>query len=253
MIDKILTIKGSSSDLELSNNDNDPLDKIALSKDKYAEIIGKAGSKTLARKLPIYGTLLEAVESFNQGVREEKLSILLQGFEKRFESSEEALRQFQKLFQSRAGVIIFEKIIHILDDGAEDKEWIDLLSNVLKNILNNEVEKQFEAQSYILAQISRLSPQALIVLSKKEKWHSYKFTGSTTTSKQTIVGDWDTQIAKFFASATSITDKSITSRIAHTFRELESIGMVSISESKKLTCTEIGEMVRNSICQKSAE
>lgn len=244
MTGKDLTTSGPSSDLVLSDRDSDPFEKIELSKEKYAEIFASAVSKTLGGKIPIYGILLGGVERITQEIREEKLTILLNGFEKRFDSSEEALGQFKKLFQSRSGLVLFEKIVHILDDGTEDREWINLLSNVLKNILDNKIEKQFEELSYVLAQISKLSPQALIVLSKKENWRTYKFTGSTTTSKQTVVGDWDAQIAKHFAASISVIDKNKIVRMAHTFRELESTGMIFIAENKKLACSEVGEIVR---------
>jgi len=248
MTDKSLTSFELSSDLILADTDSDSLDRIELSKEKYAEIIANAGTKTLGGKIPILGILLEGVDRITQKVREEKLKILLNGFEKRFNSTENALNQFKKLFQSGPGVVLFEKIVHILDNGTEDREWIDLLSNVLKNIVNNEIGKQFEELSYVLAQIAKLSPQALIVLSKIESWHSYKFTGSTTMSKQTVVGDWDTQIAKHFATAIGVIDNNKIVRMAHTFRELESAGMIFISEDKKLTCTEVGELVRISTC-----
>ena len=52
------------------------LDKIELSKEKYAEIIANAGSKTLGGKIPILGILLEGVDRITQEVREEKLKIL---------------------------------------------------------------------------------------------------------------------------------------------------------------------------------
>lgn len=248
MTDKHLTTFKVSSDISLSDTDSDPLEKIELSKEKYAEIIVSEGSKTLSGKIPILGDILEGVERITARVREEKLNILLKFFEKRFNSTEEALNQFKKLFQSRAGLILFEKIVHILDSGTEDREWINLLSNVLKNIVDNDIEKQFEGLSYVLAQISKLSPQALIVLSKREKWYTYDFTGSTTMSKQTVVGDWDTQISKHFAAAISVIDQNKIVRMAHTFRELESTGMIFITENKKLECTEVGELVRISTC-----
>ena len=248
MTDKHLTTYVSSSDLTLADSDRDSLDKIELSKEKYAEIIAKGGSKTLAGKIPILGTLLEGVDKITQEIREEKLKILLNGFEKKFLSTENALNQFKKIFQSKSGIILFEKIVHILDNGTEDREWIDLLSSVLKNIVNNDIEKQFEELSYVLAQISKLSPQALVVLNKKESWHPYKFTGSTTMSKQTVVGDWDTQIAKHFGAEIGTIDKNKIVRMAHTFRELENTGMVHITEDKKLSCTEVGELLRISTC-----
>jgi len=247
MTGKNLTTSGLSSDLVLSDTASDSLEKIELSEEKYAEIIASTGSKTLGGKIPFLGILLEGVQKITAEIREEKLKILLNRFEKRFNSTEEALGQFKILFQSRPGVVLFQKIVHILDDGAEDREWINLLSGVLKNVVDNDIEKQFEELSYVLAQISKLSPQALIVLSKKEYWQTYKFTGSTTMSKQKIVGDWDTQIVKHFASAISVIDKNKIVRMAHTFRELESSRMIFIDVNSKLACTKVGELVRISI------
>ena len=58
-------------------------------------------------------------------------------------------------------------------------------------------------------------------------------------SNQTIVGDWDSQAANFFAKNLG-TDESIRIRIGHSFRELEGLGMIYITPSKGLGCTSVG-------------
>lgn len=239
--------KGGSDNLASIGEGVDPLKNVQIPKEKYAGILLDSFHATLLGKVPFLGPLLEGVERFKQGVREEKMTLLLKGFEKRFQSSEQSLEEFRKIFQSRSGVILFEKIVQILDSGAEDTEWIDLLSNVLKNMTAGEIETKFDEISFVLAQISKLSPQALILLGKYHGWSRYKFTGATTMSKQTVVGDWDSQIAKHFCSELEATSSGLQSRVAHTFKELESTGMVAISQTKQLICTDVGEVVRKHI------
>ena len=197
--------------------------------------------------ISLFGKILKITDSFSQKIREIKLISLLKSYQKRFESSEKAIKQFKKLFKSRSGLILLEKIIHILNDGAEDKEWIDLLGGVLKNIANSEIEKHFEELSYTLAQIAKLSPQALIVLSKTENWLNHRFPDGTTMSNQTIVGDWEKKISESFAEKIGIVDDDKIIRIAHTFRELEMSGMVYINSGKFLVWTEVGKLVHKSI------
>lgn len=239
------------SNLQKKNNktqiqgDSDLVNQVDLPDDKIGEVLSKAGGKIIADNIPIFNKFFGAIEKVNSEIREEKLKILLSSFQSHFDSIDEAFAQFSKIFKNRAGIILFQKIIHILDQGDADEEWIDLLGNVLNSITADEVEKHFEEKSYILSQIARLSPQALLILSKGDNWGSVKFTGSTTMSNQTIVGDWDSQAAIFFASQVNITDEEVKLRISHTFRELESNGMIYVTPSKSLGCTQIGARVQS--------
>jgi hypothetical protein len=66
-------------------------------------------------------------------------------------------------------------------------------------------------------------------------------------SGQTIVGGWENQVATFFGSQTGVTDNATKARIAHAFLDLQSAGMIHITESKSLALTPIGGEVYKSI------
>ncbi len=223
---------------------SDPINEIDLSSEQIKGVLGSSLSKIVADNIPVFNRVFAALDRVDQEVRNEKLAALLSTYAGKFESLEVALNQLKFISSSRSGMIIFQKVVHILDNGTLDDEWIETLSNILNNVTDEEIEAQFEERSYLLAQIARLTPQALLLINKSEHWHTVKFQNATTTSKQTLVGDWDTQVTEFFARNTSITDEGSKLRIAHAFRELEGTGMIYITESKSLGCTQIGARIQ---------
>src|SRR5579863_9339100 len=201
------------------NDPTDPLDGIELSGTQIRRTLGGAGMKALAKSVPVVGKFFELLEDADQEVREEKLRILLNQFQDRFASTEAAIKQLRSLFVQRAGLILIQKVIHIVDAGDADDEWIGLLANALKVISETDLTRQFQELSYLLSQISRLSPQGLIILSKHEFWKRLSLSGTTTSSGQTVSGDWDGQAAKHFSGAVGIGDASAVARVAHAFRD----------------------------------
>lgn len=216
-----------------------------ITNEQNREALKAAALKTLTGAVPVVKDLVAIVEKINTEVKEQKLNNLLLSYRDRFESLELAQEQFAFLMSSGEGVMLFHKIIQMVDNGTTDEDWIELMASVLKNISNSDIVEQFEEKRYLLSQIARLSPQALIVLNKGQYWGSAKFTGATTTSKQTMVGDWDVQVSEFFMRSAGIKEESVKIRIAHAFRELESTGMVYLTEDKSLGCTQIGARIQN--------
>ena len=227
--------------------EKDLIEEINISGEKLKEIISTAGIKSISDNIPILKTILSVVDRVNSEVREEKLKILLSNFHSRFNTIEDFAEKMKNIFSNREGIILFQKIIYILDKGSIDEDWINLFANILQNILDSEVKEYFEDNLYILSQIERLTPQSLLILNKSEKWSRVNFTGATTMSGQTIVGDWEIQVSSFFARNININDEDIKLKIAHSFKELESSGIIYITESKTLGCTQVGARVQKLI------
>lgn len=213
---------------------SDPLDMVEISDEQMAAAVMEATTSTavgtLASFVPPLGKLLEWSEKVDQGVKEQKLQTLLRKYNERFLSHDETITKLKFLTATTSGKVLLSKVIRLVDNMA-DEESINLLANTLKNITDSDVEKKFEEHAYILSQIDRLTPQALVVLSKYEDWKTCSLSGTTTTSKHTVSGDWDSQIATFLTGKLGITASDIKLRMAHSFWELESTGMIVLDGS----------------------
>lgn len=229
------------------NNEKNMVDEVELSTKTTIRTLISASGKIFAGSIPGLNKFFQVVDTINQEVREEKLKILLSQFGNRFDNIESALGQLRQLFQHRDGLILFSKIIHILDNEVINDEWADVLANVLKTISDSDIKKQFAKHSYILAQIDKLSPHALLLLHKYDSWSKVKFTGSTTMSGQTIVGDWDSQITNLFCSNTNLQEVEVKERIKHAFRDLEGRSIFNITEGKGVALTKVGQEIYNYI------
>jgi hypothetical protein len=88
--------------------------------------------------------------------------------------------------------------------------------------------RAIEEEMYTLSQIDRLSPQALILISKYDVWREVNIQGTTTTSGFTM-GDWAPQVTRFLTTKMGGTNLHAGGRINHSFRELESTGMLALT------------------------
>ncbi|HVT75173.1 MAG TPA: hypothetical protein VHD69_02025 [Candidatus Paceibacterota bacterium] len=222
----------------------DPLENIGLSAEQIKEVVQASGTNLIVKIIPALDKFLGWIDYADQKIREQKLNNLLNVFISKFESTDKALKQIGELFRNRAGIILFQKIIQIIDNSSADDEWLNILANVLKNISNDDFVKHFEAKDYVLAQISKLTPQALIIINKHDIWKQAHIQNTTTTSGQTASGDWSEQITMFLRSKVGITDLHTGARINHSFRELESAGLIKLT-GHELKFTAIGLEIRN--------
>ncbi len=229
MIDNNL-IKKQKVTTKRRHSVSEPLDEIELSEEQLTTAITEATTGSIGSSIPIFRKVLEWTERVKQNTKEEKLKILLKHYSAHFESIEKANETFNFLLGTRSGQVLFSKIVNLLDSNT-DEEAIELLANILKKISDTDFEKQFEQHLYILSQIDKLTPQALIMLSKYEIWKQVSLSGGTTTSKHTVLGDWDSQVANFLARSLKITDSNTVLRIAHSFLELESAGLIFLDGS----------------------
>ena len=115
----------------------------------------------------------------------------------------------------------------------------------LKKVSETEFEQYFDAQMFIMSQIDRLSPQALILISEYDIWKQADIQDTTTTSNQTM-GDWIPQATKFVNQKKGIDNLGVGARINHSFRELESTGMIDL-KGHQLKLTAIGLEINRAI------
>lgn len=219
-------------------NVSDPLGEVRLDSQQIAGVLAEATGGSIASTIPGLNKVFEWMERVDQASREEKLKTLLTEYAGRFGSVDDAISKLKLLVATRGGQTIFRKIIQIVDKGAEDKEWICLLAIALQKVSEAEFDKYFDAQMFVLSQIDRLSPQALVLISKYDIWKQANIQNTTTTSGQTT-GDWIPQVAMFTSKKLGVDYLEVGARINHSFRELESTGMVDL-KGHQLELTAIG-------------
>lgn len=224
---------------------SDPLEKIELDDKQKLGVLADATTGAIASSIPIISKLYEWTERIDQASHEEKLKTLLIEHAGHFESIEDAISKLKLLTATRGGQTLFRKVIQIVDKGTEDIEWIRLLAITLKNVTEAEFDKYFDAQMFVLSQIDRLSPQALILLSQYNTWKEINIQGTTTTSGQTM-GDWIPQATMFMRRKLSIDSLEVGARINHSFRELETAGIINLS-GHQLKLTAIGIEIHRAI------
>lgn len=229
------------------NKISDPLEKIGLSLQQGAGVLAEATAGSIVSSIPIINKIFEWMERIDQVSREEKLKTLLVEYTGCFNSIGDAISKLKLLTATRGGQTLFRKVIQIVDKGAEDKEWIGLLAVALRKLSETEFEKYFDAQMFVMSQIDRLSPQALILLSKYDIWRQKNIQGTSTTSGKTM-GDWIPQATMFMRLKLGVDNLEVGARINHSFRELESAGMVDL-KGHQLKLSAIGLEIHRLITQ----
>lgn len=234
-----------------SLENRNPLSEIKLSEEKLDELLLETIGEASLESIPIAGKLISYVQKYKEKLDKARTAIFLETYKKHSESQDEFNDSLRRLLTSNAGLILFQKTIRILNKDSYDSNYIDLLATSLKNISDKDFEKLFDEIDYVLSQIEKLSPQALLILSKFESWQKCSLDRATSMSGQIIVGDWDMQVATFFASNNPGTyDENAKERIAHAFRELENIRLVTLTEDRHVGLTPIGTEVYTQISKR---
>ena len=226
---------------------SDPIEEVELSPQQIVGVLGEATAGSIASIVPGFNKIFEWIERVDQSSRQEKLKALLVEYKARFNSFDDAIAKLKLFTTTRSGQTLFRKIIQIVDKGPEDQQWIHLLAVILKKTTESEFEKYFDAQMFVLSQIDKLSPQALVLISEYEVWKQSNIQNTTTTSGQTM-GDWLPQITRFMRQKKNIDNLEVGARINHSFRELESAGMVDL-KGHQLKLSAIGLEIHRTITE----
>lgn len=85
--------------------------------------------------------------------------------------------------------------------------------------MNTDFESLFEQHKYALAQIEKLSPQALTILSDYQHWPGFKINNYSATGSK-ISSEWLKEFADSYSYSKNIINPEIIERIAHSISEL---------------------------------
>lgn len=223
--------------------ERDPLQDIELSNEKQDELLLETFGESLAERVPILREIIGYTHKYKEKVDSARLAIFLNKVEDKLGSHDAFLGAMARMLTSNAGLTIFQKTTRILNNDNFDEDFIDLLAVTFKNVTAKDFESMFEELNYALSQIEKLSAQALLVLSVYEVWQKTKLQGGTTMSEQTIVGNWEGQMANSYANSIGMTDDRMKKRLAHAFCELENNGIVFLTPEKRVGLTPIGQEV----------
>lgn len=222
---------------------DDALEKIAIDDQTLTDIAvtnaAKGARDGIIEALPfgkIVTTILQWNDNVDDEVREAKKEYLLQQLRAKCADSAEAIARLRALVENPQGNTLFNKILRILDDSPPDPELSNHLSSALKFITDTDFESLFSDHKFALAQIERLSPQALSLLSNHTLWPDFSMAFLTTTS-DIVTSNWTSDFSSAFASRMRATQ--VVDRINHSASELENGGYV---EARNIS--EKGNMVR---------
>lgn len=208
------------------------LEKVKLSDEKESEINSQHMKRFIRDKalgLFKFGELISEIINWNESVdddlKEAKKEYLLSQYFDKNDQNEQALRQLKGFLTSPQGNTLFNKILRILDDSPPDVELSDHLSSSLQYIVSSRFSQLFEQHKYALAQIEKLTPQALTILADNRSWPLIKL-GSYSANGTKISSDWLIEFTQAYCQSKQIRDAGIESRVRHSINELISTRLI---------------------------
>lgn len=215
-----------------------PLEGIELPKDITDALLLETAGEAIVALIPGVSDFLNPFKVYQQKLDDARTLILLNEFKQKHEKSERFQEALKQLLTSPFGVSLVQKILKIVNAGAVDLKYIKLLAVVLKGISDSDFKEMFEEHNYVLSQIEKLTPQALLLLSDSRNWPGIAF-ASTTTSGVTSGKGWDTAFATLYSNRKGMPDERTRTRITHSINELKNNHLIGL-ESTHLPLTDIG-------------
>lgn len=228
-------------------------EKIKLDENKENDIMKEQGIKVLRDKgLSLLGPLGEIIsttitwnEEVNENLSDAKKLILLEQYFNKADEQEKAVDMLKDLLISPQGNTIFNKILRIIDDSPPDPELTEHLSTVLKKIVESgNFEELFEQHRYALAQIERLTPQAITIISDYRKWPPIQLNTSVSFGAK-VTSDFYTEFTLAYSQLYEIKDPSKLKRIQHSVIEIQRLGLMEAynSSGRDTLCrlTDVGQ------------
>lgn len=166
-------------------------------------------------------TLLNWNEAIDADIEEAKKNKLLEMYMDKSEANEASLNQIKRLLTNPQGNTLFNKILQILRDSPPDIELIEHLASALKHVAESDFASLFESHKYALAQIEKLTPQGLTILSDHRKWPPFHIPGYQSNGGK-IVSDWLTDFVQAYAPTKNIHDRQRSDRLLHALNDLRS-------------------------------
>lgn len=215
---------------------------------------GKTIRETL---LSLGGTLGESInklfdlnERIDEKIRNRKKEYLLIRLYENSNRNYEIIDKLKTYLINPQFSILFNKLIRILNDGTDNKAYIDKLSLVLKHIIDRgDFSKEFEDHKYILDQIERLSPQAIIILADYRNWPEFIIEAPYESDKQGFAtSEWIDTFSPKYAAKRNI---QFDYRLNNILRELDRNNLIRcqlLDQQGHSTFGSIQEAINSATC-----
>lgn len=231
--DDYLQIQGRTLDERLGD--------ISLTMESEKDIVIKETGKTVIEAglglLGGLGTAITTIMNWNEDVNNElseaKKMILLEQYFNKSDNQQRSLENLKSFLTNPQGITLFNKILRLLDDSPPDEELMSHLSTVLKVIVSAEnFELLFEQHKFALAQIERLTPQALTIIADHKSWPNVNL-GMSVAHGPKITSDWHTEFTNAYCKLKGVTDENKFKRVGHSVYELQRLGIMEAFNSSQ--------------------
>lgn len=195
-----------------------------------------------------------------------KKTMLLAEYVQKVDDQESGLKKLINLITDPYGLSIYSKILSLLSDAPADDEMLDVLSEYLVNLSNEDnLRSIFSQTKSILTLIDKSSPQALMLLKHADVWPLIPTPKATISLGGQIQGDNSKLVATEFSKQQMFQDLSITA-LQMAIIDLQTNGLASFvqgtipgmtdgnGQSKQVCAeqlTEAGNLIRNAIIKRA--
>lgn len=216
------------------------LEEIKLTNQEEKDIIKEKTLQTVRDKgLALFGgigdvvsTVLSWNDQVNEEMAEAKKMVLLEQYFNKSDDQEKAINMLKEFLMNPQGNTLFNKILRLLDDSPPDEELMKHLSSILKTIIDNgDFESLFTQHKYALAQLERLTPQALTIISDHKQWPLLEVGGGTMAYGPKITSDWYAEFAEAYCKHKGVMDEQKYKRVVHSVLELQRQGFMEAYKS----------------------
>lgn len=207
------------------------INEINLDKDRECEIKKEKGLDIVKDKFlgsfklgAIASTIIGWSKEVNKEIKDAKKAVLLEQYINKIDNQEDSINKLKLFITNPQGNVLFNKILMILDDYPPDLELINHLAKALKYMVNNDnFYKMFEQHKFALAQIEKLTPQALTILTDYKNYPEFNV-GTSIAFGAKITSEWHDKFIEAYCKSKRIDSLEMRSRVAHVIIQLESQG-----------------------------
>lgn len=172
----------------------------------------------------IASTIIGWSDEVNKEIKDAKKAVLLEQYINKIDNQEDSINKLKLFITNPQGNVLFNKILTILDDYPPDLELINHLARALKYMVNDEnFYKMFEQHKFALAQIEKLTPQALTILTDYKNYPVFNI-GTSIAFGPKVTSEWHYNFIKAYCKSKNISSLEIKSRVAHVIIQLQSQG-----------------------------
>ncbi|WP_370424497.1 hypothetical protein [Tenacibaculum dicentrarchi] len=248
--DLIMSVKNSKSlkerilEIKLSKTEEDEIrinKSKNLLKDKFLDSF-KVGK--------IINTIIKWNKDIDNEVSKEKERILISSLFDEFEKEKLKLDTIINLFNNPYGQILTRKIFEVANQSPPDKELLNYLTLILKNIAKSDFVSLFTKHSFFINLLDQLPIQSLFILNDSDNWSIIE--GSYSVSSGHITTPWVEKFSRSYIENKGLdkNDINIFNMINYSVLILQTNNIVISHNSQKskgriMVLTELGkEFVR---------